>query len=90
VVDSLAISAALGSSGQLYAAVIEYGGSARIGRRKVAVTWTALRFKPGDCQHPLALLLNKTEMCWTPVFKSATGPTTFGRPAPTGNTETSS
>jgi hypothetical protein len=79
----------VGSHGEPHAAVIEHGRFAKTGRRKVAVAWTALRFEPGDRQHPLTLLLNKTEMGWAADFKSTTGPTTFGRPAPTGNTDTS-
>ena len=66
-----------GSSGEPCAAVIEHGRFARTGRRS------------GDRQHALTLLLDKTEMGWTADFKSATRPTTFGRPAPTGNTDTS-
>jgi hypothetical protein len=76
------------SSGRPRAAVIEYGGFAGMGRRKVAVAWTALRFNPADQQHPIALLLNKTQMGRIPDFKTATGPITLGGPASTGNAGT--
>jgi len=65
-------------TGQPRVAVIEYGGFAGMGRRKVAVAWPALRFRPGDPDHPIALLLDQAEMGRIPDFKGAGGPITFG------------
>jgi len=75
-------------AGRPRVAVIEYGGFAGMGRRKVAVAWPALRFRPDDPDHPITLLLDKAEMGRIPDFKSATGPITFGGPVPTGKTGT--
>ena len=72
-------------SGQPRAAVIEYGGFAGMGRRKVAVAWQALRFRSGDAQHRIALLLNRVEMGRIPDFKGTSGPITFGVPGPGTN-----
>jgi PRC-barrel domain len=67
-------------AGQPRVAVIEYGGFAGMGRRKVAVAWRALRFQPGDPDHPITLLLDRAEMGRIPGFKGAGGPITFGGP----------
>ena len=72
-------------TGQPRVAVIEYGGFAGMGRRKVAVAWPALRFRPGDPDHPITLLLDKAEMGRIPDFKGASGPITFGGPGDTGS-----
>jgi len=73
-------------TGQPRVAVIEYGGFAGMGRRKVAVAWPALRFRPGDSDHPIALLLDKAEMGRIPDFEGAGGPITFGGPGASGDT----
>jgi len=73
-------------TGQPRVAVIEYGGFAGMGRRKVAVAWQALRFRPGDPAHPISLLVNKAEMGRIPDFKDAGGPITFGGPGAGGDT----
>jgi hypothetical protein len=73
------------SSGQPRVAVIEYGGFAGMGRRKVAVAWRALRFGPGTADHPIALLLDRAEMGRIPDFKDASSPITFGGPGPGTN-----
>ena len=72
--------------GQPRVAVIEYGGFAGMGRRKVAVAWPALRFQPGDPDHPIILLLNKVQIGRIPDFKGAGGPITFGGPGAGGDT----
>jgi hypothetical protein len=73
-------------AGQPRVAVIEYGGFVGMGRRKVAVAWPALRFRPGDRDHPISLLLDKAEMGRIPDFKGAGGPITFGGPGAGGDT----
>jgi PRC-barrel domain len=70
------------SSGRPRVAVIEYGGFAGMGRRKVAVAWRALRFQPGNAEHPIALLLDRSEMGRISDFKGTAGPITFGGPGP--------
>jgi hypothetical protein len=67
-------------TGQPRAAVIEYGGFAGVGRRKVAVAWPALHFRPGDRKHPITLLLDRAEVGRIPDFNSAAGSITFGAP----------
>jgi hypothetical protein len=67
-------------TGQPRAAVIEYGGFAGMGRRKVAVAWPALRFRPNDPDHPITLLLDRAQMGRIPDFKSTAGPITVGVP----------
>jgi PRC-barrel domain len=67
------------------AAVIEYGGFAGMGRRKVAVGWSALRFHPGDPDHRITLLLSPTEVGRIPDFKGDAGPITFGSPSRDGD-----
>jgi hypothetical protein len=72
-------------AGQPRVAVIEYGGFAGMGRRKVAVAWPALHFQPDDRDHPIALLLNKAEMGRIPDFKDASGPIVFSGPGAGGD-----
>lgn len=72
-------------AGQPRVAVIEYGGFAGMGRRKVAVAWPALRFRPDDRDQPIALLLNRAEMGRIPEFKGAGGPIVFGGPGAGGD-----
>jgi hypothetical protein len=67
-------------TGEPRAAVIEYGGFAGVGRRKVAVAWSALHFRPGDRKKPITLLLDRAEVARIPDFNSAAGPVTFGTP----------
>jgi len=71
-------------AGQPRVAVIQYGGFAGMGRRKVAVAWPALHFQPDDHDHPITLLLNKAEMGRIPDFKDASGPIVFGEPSAGG------
>lgn len=73
-------------AGQPRVAVIEYGGFAGMGRRKVAVAWPALRFRPDNRDHPIALLLDKAEMGRIPDFKNDSGPIAFGGPSAGGET----
>ena len=73
-------------AGQPRVAVIEYGGFAGMGRRKVAVAWPALRFRPGDPEHPITLLLDKAQIGRIPDFKGPGGPITFGGPDAGGDT----
>ena len=73
-------------AGQPRVAVIEYGGFAGMGRRKVGVAWPVLRFRPGDRDHPITLRLDRAEMGRIPDFKGADGPITFGGPGAGGNT----
>lgn len=73
-------------TGQPRAAVIEYGGFAGVGRRKVAVAWLALRFRPDDPDHPITLLLDRAELGRIPDFKDAAGPITLGSTGLGGDT----
>jgi hypothetical protein len=75
------------ASGQPRVAVIEYGGFAGMGRRKVAIGWPALRFHPDDQDHGITLLLSLSEVSRIPDFKRDTESITFGSPSPDANTD---
>ncbi|MBL6752387.1 MAG: PRC-barrel domain-containing protein [Nevskia sp.] len=56
-------------SGQAQAAVVDFGGFLGVGNRKVAVSWAALEFKPGDADHPVVLNIDREQLQAAPEFK---------------------
>ena len=55
----------VGHSGDVRAAVIDFGGFLGVGTRKVAVAWSALQFSPGA----IALNMTRDELRVTPEYR---------------------
>jgi hypothetical protein len=51
------------------AAVIDYGGTLGMGRRKIAVEWQMLKFAPADPAHPIQVMLTLKDLGMLPEFK---------------------
>ena len=60
------------------AAVIDYGGVLGIGRRKVAVDWTALKFGMTNSSDDVTLALPKEQMGAIPDYQYSAGDATVG------------
>jgi hypothetical protein len=56
-------------SGQVRAAVIDFGGFLGVGSRKIAVDWNALRFNFGDKPSSVTLDLTKDQVRVAPEYK---------------------
>jgi hypothetical protein len=57
-------------SGQVMAAVIDFGGFLGVGSRKIAVAWNALRFPPADSKNrQIALELTRDQVRAAPEYK---------------------
>ena len=50
------------------AAIIEYGGMVGLGRRRVAVPWTALHIPPGEVHQPATLDLTQEQLGDLPEY----------------------
>jgi hypothetical protein len=55
-------------TGEVKAAVIEFGGFLGIGTRKIAVEWSALRFE-ADGKQPVLLDMNRDQLRVAPEYK---------------------
>jgi hypothetical protein len=57
-------------SGQVRAAIIDFGGFLGVGSRKIAVDWTALHFpSPGKPGAPIVLELNRDQVNAAPAYQ---------------------
>jgi len=56
-------------SGQVRAAIIDFGGFLGVGSRKIAVDWAALHFTPGKPQPPISLELNRDQVNAAPAYE---------------------
>ena len=64
--------------GEPYAAVIDYGGVLGIGKRKVAVAWSALKFGMNSANDDVTLALTREQMGAIPDYQYAPGDATVG------------
>jgi hypothetical protein len=55
-------------SGQVRAAIIDFGGFLGVGNRKIAVDWNALHFAPGG-KDPIMLDLTRDQVKAAPEYK---------------------
>jgi hypothetical protein len=62
------------------AAVVEYGGVLGVGRRRVAVAWSALRFPRGDVHQPVPLHLTSRQLGALPAYRYGAAHATIGQP----------
>jgi hypothetical protein len=56
-------------SGQVRAAVIDFGGFLGVGSRKIAVDWSMLRFGPGEKTHRVVVDLVRSQVKAAPDYK---------------------
>jgi PRC-barrel domain len=56
-------------SGQVRAAIIDFGGFLGVGSRKVAVDWSALRFEPSGKPDRIAVDLSRNSVRLAPEYK---------------------
>jgi hypothetical protein len=56
-------------SGQVRAAIIDFGGFLGVGSRKIAVDWAALHFTPGKPEPPITLELNRDQVNAAPAYE---------------------
>jgi hypothetical protein len=56
-------------TGQPHAAVIDFGGFLGVGTRKIAVSWSALRFDLGEKKNVIALDLGRDQLKAAPEYK---------------------
>jgi hypothetical protein len=56
-------------SGEVHAAVIEFGGFLGIGTRKIAVEWSALRFKVQGTQPTAIVKMTRDQLRVVPEYK---------------------
>ena len=64
--------------GAPHAAVIDFGGFLGVGNRKIAVSWSALRFDLGEKKNVITLDLGREQLKAAPEFK----PTESDKPIP--------
>jgi hypothetical protein len=57
--------------GAAHAAVIDFGGFLGVGSRKIAVSWSALRFDLGEKKNVIALDLGREQLKAAPEYKSS-------------------
>jgi hypothetical protein len=55
--------------GQAHAAVVDFGGFLGMGTRKIAVSWSALRFDLGEKKNVIALDLGREQLKAAPEYK---------------------
>ena len=68
--------------GEPHAAVIDFGGFLGVGTRKVAISWSALRFDLGEKKNIIALDVGREQLKAAPEYKY----TEFGQANPGGST----
>ena len=61
-------------TGQVKAAVIEFGGFLGVGNRRIAVDWSLLRFDPDDQSKPLTLSVSRKRLQSAPEYKNSAYP----------------
>lgn len=66
----------VGPDGQPQAAVIDFGGFLGVGSRKIAITWSALHFTPGNPKPAITLELTQDQIKAAPEYADV------GKPAP--------
>ncbi len=57
--------------GEARAAVIDFGGFLGVGTRKIAISWSALRFNLGEKKNVIALDLGREQLKAAPEYKSS-------------------
>jgi hypothetical protein len=57
--------------GEARAAVIDFGGFLGVGTRKIAISWSALRFNLGEKKNIIALDLGREQLKAAPEYKSS-------------------
>src|ERR1700738_132738 len=57
--------------GEPHAAVIDFGGFLGVGTRKIAISWSALRFDLGEKKNVIALDLDREQLKAAPEYKYA-------------------
>ena len=57
--------------GEPHAAVIDFGGFLGVGTRKIAISWSALRFDLGEKRNVIALALDREQLKAAPEYKYA-------------------
>jgi PRC-barrel domain protein len=60
--------------GAAHAAVIDFGGFLGVGTRKIAVSWSALRFDLGEKRNVIALDLGREQLKAAPEYKESDKP----------------
>ena len=56
-------------SGQVRAAIIDFGGFLGVGSRKIAVDWKALRFSPGQDRNRVVLQMTREQVTAAPEYQ---------------------
>ena len=56
-------------SGQVRAAIIDFGGFLGVGSRKIAVDWKALRFSPGQERNRIVLQMTREQVTAAPEYQ---------------------
>jgi hypothetical protein len=69
-------------SGQVRAAVIDFGGFLGVGSRKVVVAWNALRFSAVEDADPVTVELTRDQVRLAPEFLPGEPIVVLGSPAP--------
>ena len=67
-------------SGQVRAAVIDFGGFLGVGSRKIAVDWNALRFEPGGKPDRITVDLTRNSVRLAPEYKEGAPVVVLGLP----------
>jgi hypothetical protein len=67
-------------SGQVRAAIIDFGGFLGVGSRKVAVEWSALRFEPTGKPDRITLDLTRNSVRLAPEYKEGSPVVVLGAP----------
>jgi hypothetical protein len=57
--------------GEARAAVIDFGGFLGVGTRKIAISWSALRFNLGEKKNVIALDIGREQLKGAPEYKSS-------------------
>ena len=57
--------------GEPHAAVIDFGGFLGVGTRKIAISWSALRFNLGEKKNVIALDIGREQLKGAPEYKSS-------------------
>ena len=69
-------------SGQVRAAVIDFGGFLGVGSRKIAVTWQVLQFQPPKGDAPVTLVLTREQVQAAPEYKDKRAVIVLGAAGP--------
>jgi len=69
-------------TGQIRAAIIDFGGFLGVGTRQIAVDWRALRFPSDQKSEALTVDLTRDQLRVAPVYKAGEQIVVLGRPRP--------